>query len=289
MAFKMAVEQRLRDEAARTGTDLQRLRQLVVFDRFLARVFREFSDAVILKGGLVLEMRLARARATRDIDLRMVGSPEDVLPLLRTAGRLDLGDYLVFEVQPDPHYPELDADGMQYEGRRYRAEALLAGKVYGRPFGIDVAFAEPFFGKPELLQGSDFLSFASIPAAEYRVYPVEAHVAEKLHAYTLPRARPNSRVKDLPDLALLASSRAMAAETLRMAIKQTFGHRGTHPVPGSIPDPPPGWSAVYERMARIDELQWTTVDELLTAVSAFLDPVLAGGAGRWDPAGWRWV
>jgi hypothetical protein len=82
LAFKAAVEQRLRNEAAVSGMDLQRRRQLFVFDRFLARLFHELRDAVVLKGGLVIELRLERARSTKDVDLRVVGSPEDVLARL---------------------------------------------------------------------------------------------------------------------------------------------------------------------------------------------------------------
>jgi len=288
-AFKMAVEARLRTEATHSGTDLQRLRQLLVFDRFLARLFHAFSDAVLLKGGLALEMRLSRARATKDIDLRLVGAPDDVLPRLQAAGRMDLGDFLVFEVQPDPHHPELDAEGMLYMGRRYRTEPRLAGKIFGRPFGVDVAFAEPLIGQPEVLKGSEFLSFVGITAAEYLAYPLETHIAEKLHAYTLPRSTPNSRVKDLPDLALLASVRSIDSVLLSTAIRQTFDHRSTHPMPPAVPTPPAGWAPVYERMAAMDNLRWKTIDLLLAAVRNFLDPVLFGQEGKWDPASWSWM
>jgi hypothetical protein len=43
-------------------------------------------------------------------------------------------------------------------------------------------------------------------------------IAEKLHAYTLPRARPNSRLKDLSDLALLASVQSLDAKRVRAAL-----------------------------------------------------------------------
>ena len=76
---------------------------------------------------------------------------------------------------------------MIYAGRRFRAEARLAGKIYGRRFGVDVGFADPITEQPELLKGSDFLSFAGIATPVFRVYPTVAHIAEKLHAYTLPR------------------------------------------------------------------------------------------------------
>lgn len=35
--------------------------------------------------------------------------------------------------------------------------------------------------------------------------PVETHLAEKLHAYTLPCSTENARVRHLPDMALLGT------------------------------------------------------------------------------------
>jgi len=59
-----------------------------VFDRYLARLLRALDDTAILEGGLVLELRLDRARTTQDIDLRLVGSSEGLLSRLREAGRV---------------------------------------------------------------------------------------------------------------------------------------------------------------------------------------------------------
>lgn len=129
-AFKQALEQRLRS-ASVSGFDFARRRQLLVFDRFLARVVQVMGDTAILKGGLVLELRLDRARTTRDVDLRLAGSPEDVLERLQQAGRVDLGDFMAFEVRPDTERLEIQNDGMRYEGLRYRARGKLAGKLYG--------------------------------------------------------------------------------------------------------------------------------------------------------------
>lgn len=288
LAFKTAVEQRLRNEAAASGMDLQRRRQLFVFDRFLARLFYVFEDAVVLKGGMVIELRLERARTTKDIDLRMVGRPEDVLARLQETGRLDLGDYLKFEVSADPRHPEIEAEGMAYQGLRYRAEAQLGAKIYGVPFGIDVAFAEPMHGRPEEVEGSNFLDFVGVQPGLYRIYPLETHVAEKLHAYTLPRKRPNSRVKDLPDIALLATVRDIDGAELRAAIDRTFEPRATHPVPASVPEPPAAWAPVYARIAANDGLRWRTMDEVTEAVRHFLDPVLGGSTGRWSAEAWAW-
>jgi hypothetical protein len=217
-AFKQALEQRLR-AASKTGAEFARKRQLLVFDRFLARIVAVLGDAVTLKGGLVLELRLARARTTKDIDLCLKGSPDGVLARLQEAARLDLGDFLTFEVGPDEDHPEIQNDGMQYEGMRFRVESRLAGKPYGQPFGVDIAFGDPMLGEPEVVAAEDVLDFAGIAPPRLRIYPIETHVAEKLHAYTLPRARPNSRVKDLPELALLASAGTQDATRLRMALE----------------------------------------------------------------------
>ncbi len=286
-AFKHALEQRLKT-ASKDGVDFARRRQLLVFERFLARVSAVFGDAILLKGGLVLELRLERARTTKDIDLRVTGSPENVLATLQQAGRQDLGDFMTFEVGPDPEQPTIENDGMQYEGLRFRAECRLAGKIYGQRFGVDVAFGDPIFGEADIVTADDVLDFAGIAPPTLRLYPIETHIAEKLHAYTMPRTRMNTRVKDLPDIALLAGIQPLQATRLRKALEQTFTHRATHPVPQALPDPPAIWSTSYQQMARENELAWPTLEELTIAVAAFMNPILAGGSGAWNPAAWRW-
>ncbi len=287
-AFKQALEQRLRT-ASTSGVDFARRRQLVVFDRFLARIALELGDAVTLKGGLAVELRIERARTTTDVDLRVMGSPDDILARLDAAAGRDLGDFMVFTIRPHDRHPEIQNDGMQYDGVRFRAECSLAGKVYARPFGVDVAFGDPILGEPEVMVAEDALAFAGIAPPTLRVYPVEFHVAKKLHAYTMPRARPNSWVKDLPDLALIATAGAVEAGQLRAAIDQTFGFRGTHAVPGSLPTPPDTWEGPYATIAKEDQLRWSTLAEAFEAVRAFLDPVLAGLTGsHWNPEAWSW-
>jgi hypothetical protein len=287
LAFKAALEARLADRARASGRTSNRVRQLLVMERFLVRVF-ETLDAVVLKGGLVMELRLERARTTRDVDLRVNASPDALLDRLREAARREVGDHLVFEVERDADHPTIETDGMRHEGQRFRARATLAGRRYGDDFGVDIAIGEPIVGVPAELCGDDLLAFVGIPAPVFRAYPIATHVAEKLHAYTVPRPRPDSRVKDLPDVALLASVADLEAATLAAAIYETFAHRGTHEVPTSLPAPAAAWEPVYARMAVADDLPWRTLAELIDAVRAFLDPVLAGNVGRWDPPTWAW-
>jgi len=72
-AFKQALEQRLRT-SAENGTTFARKRQLLVFNRFLARIVAVLGDTATLKGALVLELRIERARTTfwRDCRRRLV-------------------------------------------------------------------------------------------------------------------------------------------------------------------------------------------------------------------------
>jgi nucleotidyltransferase AbiEii toxin of type IV toxin-antitoxin system len=288
LAFKQALEQRLKSSST-TGVDFARRRQLLVFDRFLARVASVVGEAVTLKGGLVLEMRLARARTTKDIDLRMMGSSDDILDQLQAAARLDLGDYMLFEVQPDSDHPDIRNEGMKYEGYRYRAECRLAGARYSRPFGVDVAFGDPLVGEPDRVVADDLLGFAGIAPPTLRLCPVVSHIAEKLHAFTMPRTRPNSRVRDLPDIVLLGTTGPIEGAELRLALERTFGYRGTHSLPPSVPAPPAFWVGPYAAMASGDELSWTSLAEVTGAVSGFLDPVLASAdCGTWDPESWLW-
>jgi len=287
-AFKQAVETRLRSSSS-SGTDFARRRQLLVFDRFLARITRELGDSVILKGGLVVELRVERARTTKDIDLRLVGPAAGLLERLRRAAELELGDFMVFNVAPDADHPAITNEGMVYEGQRHRVTCTLAGKPYGQLFGLDIAFADPIFGEPDIAVASDVLGFAGIEPPTLRLYPLETHIAEKLHAYTLPRKRPNSRVKDLPDIALLAGVREIEAKHLRGALEQTFNSRKTHALPPSLPPPPAAWAAPYARMVEEDELAWPDLATLTHAVEAFLTPVLDDKASRiWTPSMWRW-
>lgn len=262
-SFKIALEQRIRDRAAKLKTTIDRERTLLVFDRLLARIGHEFGDHATLKGGFALELRLTRARATKDVDLRMMGTSEDILLRLQAAGRLDLGDYMDFQIGTDADHPTITAAGVNYDGYRFRAECRIAGKRFANPFGVDIAFGDPIFGEVERIPASDLLDFIGVPPPNIRVYPVETHLAEKLHAYTMPRAdsRPNSRVKDLPDTALLATMRPLRSDSIHTALSQ----------------------------GKENGLPWPTLTTVTDAAQRFLDPVLASDEPRiWSPQDWTW-
>jgi predicted nucleotidyltransferase component of viral defense system len=288
-AYKVALEARLKDAAKKEGVQPTRYRQLVIFDRFLGRLDRHFGDNLITKGGVALELRLEQARTTKDVDVRLTGSPEGLLEQLQEAGRYDLGDRLRFEVrQRAEDEANIEGDGIVYEGFRFKVEAQLAGKLYGSTFPLDVAFGDVLTGEVEDREGLDLLSFIGAPRSRVRIYPRETHVAEKLHAYTLPRPRPNSRVKDLVDIALLARGESFEAALLYRALTTTFDFRKKHSLPAVLPPPPEDWAKPYRAMAEDHGLPWTSIDEVFGAARTFLDPVLRGERGMWTKGTRSW-
>jgi hypothetical protein len=91
-AFERALSDRLGRQAAEEGVDLDRLRKLVAFERFLARLFYQDQSRWVLKGGYALELWPGwQARATGDVDLDMPPPPaEDLLDELQEAAEQDL-------------------------------------------------------------------------------------------------------------------------------------------------------------------------------------------------------
>ncbi len=173
-----------------------------------------------------------------------------------------------------------------------------------RPFEtvtLDVGFGPPSAFAPEGLGTSDLLAFAGIEPLTVPALPLPEHVAEKIHAYTRTYGAQglsgtgvsSTRVKDLIDLALIASTASLPthfrADDLRRALVATFAARATHMLQVSLPAPPAGWAAPYAKLAAEVGID----PEVLAGhrlVAGFLDPVLSGAAAgkHWDPATQTW-
>lgn len=285
IAFRAAVETRLR--RGTSGAAFQRKRQVFVFGRFIARLIAHFGDQVVVKGGLALELRLERARTTKDIDLVIFGDGGSLLERLQAAGQLDLGDFFSFEVAPDG---DITGDGVVYGGRHFRVHCRLGGKTYAH-FPIDVALGGVMLGAASRVVYPDDLSFVGIAPPVVRILPVSTHIAEKLHAYSMQRATTNFRVRDLPDLALLATvDERLDRRTLRAALALTFEARKTHSVPSTLSAPPASWEKTYADLATENDLPWKTLPEVFAAARAFIDPVLAeDGDATWSTEAWTWM
>lgn len=124
-SFKTALNDRL-PGGARRAYAIQRL----LYERFAVRLAEVLGDAMILKGGFMLELRLSQRRTTRDIDLAFWGDHATLLERLQEAGRLDKGDWLRFEVVRDPRGQSQGP--VQIE--EFKVTAYIGEDTYGRPF-----------------------------------------------------------------------------------------------------------------------------------------------------------
>ena len=287
VAFRRALEDRLVSQSATSQTPLVRLRKLVAFDRFLARLVQAEPDAWLLKGGLVLQLRLSHhARTTKDIDLLLLASQGAVPQILTRAASLDLQDWFSFTVRPDP----AALPGPGHGGLRFFVTALVAGRTF-ESFHIDVGSGDPVIEPAEKLETPPLLAFAGIPPVLVPCYPLTQHLAEKVHAYVRPRATGEStRVKDLVDVILIAEHMTINGLALRAAIQATFTAQGAGEPPASLPAPPPSWALTFRKLAEEVGLRCTTLVEADQAARCFLDPILAEmAAGVWSPERQAWV
>ena len=289
-AFRQALEARLAVLSRDGGVSLMRLRKAVAFDRLLARLFAVAPDRWVLKGGLALDYRLGRrARVTMDVDLAGRGGEEGATADLLAVQERDLGDHFTFAIERTAGLDQLD----EGSAIRYHVRADLAGRRF-EDFVLDVGFDAPAGWVPEMLDGPDLLTFADIEPVRAPSLPLELQVAEKVHAYTRGYGGSgvvSTRVKDLVDLALIASISRVDADRLHRALHDTFGQRGRQELPRALPRPPADWRVPYARMAAAVDLA-VELDHGYGLAAGFLDPVLSGELGdpaTWEPAAQRWV
>jgi len=278
-AFRIALEARLKDRATAEDIDLQRLRRRVAFDRFLSRLAMQDRERWALKGGYALEIQLDIARSTRDLDLVLRTSPEDVpgftpvdtaMAFLRTSAAMDAHDYFAFAVGR----PIMEMEGLPYGGARFPVESRVGGRPF-LTFHLDVAIGDTIVMPLQTIVLKDWLGFAGVAAAMVPVLSREQQFAEKLHAYATPRdsEHPNSRVKDLVDMVLLLKDGTLdPAQTLDTLIS-VFRRRGQPRLPIALGAPPSSWATPFATMASECGIS-TDVEEACEDVRSFYLRVL---------------
>jgi predicted nucleotidyltransferase component of viral defense system len=288
VAFRQALEERLKNEAASTGLGLARLRKRVAFELFLRRLLVVAPDRWVLKGALALNFRLAIAtRFTKDIDLGRDDDEQAAIRDITAAQQLAMDDYFTFAATRTDELEDTD----ELSAIRFHVTAQLAGRTFEQ-FLVDIGFSDAISWTPDMIHTSQSLSFAGIEPLALPAIPIPQHLAEKVHAYTRSYGaskRPSTRPKDLVDILLIEKSTAIQADALRHALEHTFAERVRQLLPTSLPPPPTTWTDPYKRLATTVE-----VESDLTAAYAlpatFLDPVLAGqDHGHWDHQRRTWV
>ncbi len=281
-ALRAALEARLQSHGTTAVVDLDRLRRRAVFERLLVRLQHAMPGQWVLKGGMALEVRLGdRARTTRDLDLALrqaTQDGEDVRERLIEAMAEDPeGDGFEFRIG---QARAIDVDEAGRPGWRLLVDARLDGRTFAK-VRIDVV------ARPEEISSTDrvllrsVLAFAGFPDHEVEAVDPAQHFAEKLHAFTRPYGdRPNSRVKDLPDLVLLVEGGLAPSAELLATVEHVFAARATHQVPASLPDPPADWAERYAALAADLDVVPRTVEEAMALLRRFWGEALATGGGQ---------
>ena len=271
---------------------LPQLQRQFAYDRLLARLFTAAdADAWVLKGAGALLARLHTARHSVDIDLyRRRGDLTAAEEALRQAARSDLGDYFTFDVGV--------ARTLQQAGavRRIPVVTRLGLGEYAR-FHVDLVAGITMTGEPDHAPPMVDIDVPGLVQPGYRVYPLADHIADKVAAIHETHARADgvraqsTRVKDLVDLVLIATTQSIDATDLHTAVRSETTRRGlTLPLTVTIPDAPI-WTIAYRKLAAdsaglADQPVLSTAVEL---VRAFIDPILNGEAdGVWSPARCAW-
>ena len=249
------------------------------------------SSEWLLKGGFALELRYGwRHRPTKDIDLRTEAPLADALASLRDAlvrgQQSQQRDHFSFELgEPGP-----EMQGAPGGAWRIPITARVAGEVFAI-FHIDLSSGDAVVQLPDIREGSDLLDFADIPHIRVPIYPVTQHLAEKLHAYTLPRTKENTRTKDLVDLMVIAAVETVDGTELLESVRATFDARTSHEIPTRLPLPERSWAQPFKRLAEEAPVSPTTdLDDAFARVREFWTRVLEGSVSglRWDPEAQEW-
>ena len=284
-AFRRALEDKILQLHHETGVPVARYRKLIAFNRFLARLVIADPGGWVLKGGYLMELQFKHnARTTKDIDLLFREKRTNIHEILIKASRIKLSDWFNFQVGNS-----LAVDQNMEKTIRYPVVSLLDSRTF-ESFHMDVNADDILYHEPVLLDAPTRVSFAEFPSFQIPCYSLPQQIAEKFHALTRVYANGEvSRVKDLVDILLIASSTKLVFNDLHKAITLTFKHRNTHALPKNAPQLFSIYSKNYVKLAAQSKLRQMTLLEANLAFDKFITPVLTGSSvNKWNPRLWKW-
>lgn len=230
--------------------------------------------------------RTVDARATRDIDLLSTRvNLDDALSDLQALADKDLGDFFRFECAGcDP----IKAEDEYRSGLTVKFVPILGTKRM-QGISIDLVVDEVPLEGAEPLAPADRIHVAGLKTCDYLVYPVAAALSDKFCGlHETHGARPSSRVKDLVDIAVYATTCDIDGEDLRTRLRREIVVRklkgvGSFALPGEWGD---AQARQYEKLARQTGLP-ERLKEMQNAedlARTLFDPVLSGecAAMRWS-------
>ena len=231
-----ALEQAVKAAAKKSGRDVNRAIADFYHDRLLERVFSEKNPAFVLKGGRGMLARTLSARYTKDTDMAFEGSSiDEAIAELKRVASIDLADHLEYRYISDS--PIIEEQEYR-EGCRVIFEAVLGGTKKVANVSIDLVVSDVPLERTDLMTPAARLHIEGLPCYDYRVYPVEEAISDKVCAtMSTYRGMPSSRVRDLVDLVIYLTTETIDGEVLARCLKRELrmGHMGEMR-PFSVPE-----------------------------------------------------
>ena len=268
-------------------------------ERFLYRLSQSpHVSKFILKGAMaVLNLQLAKTRYTRDIDLLGFtdNDIQNIEQIIREVCEIQfIDDGLVFD--PSSVTGSIIKLHDDYPGVRVNFNVSL-GKGTPIKLQIDIGFGDTVYPAPEK---KPYHGLLELPKAMIRIYPIEAILAEKIQAIVKLDLL-NSRIKDIYDIWLIASSQKIDGSVLAKALQVTFENRQTlYPENLILFDQSfltlrriNAWKAIGRKLPSVENLP--DLIDIIERLSSFLTPVLDAlyhdeeFSLVWDPSkDWGW-
>jgi hypothetical protein len=284
----------LQNRARRERRPTQELLTLYVLERWLARLaVSSYAAMFVLKGGMLLAALDAR-RPTADADLlaRQLSNDEAVVVgSVRDVAEVELPEEDGVEFLTGTVTAESIRDGDLYSGMRITMTCRVSTAVL--KLKLDVNFGDPVTPGPRRI---DFPSQRpGWPATSILGYPIETVLAEKIStAVSLGEA--NTRVRDYVDLYTLTGRHELTSSAVRAALHATGGYRAVELVPLSdaigafVRVRQSAYATFRRRLGPDGEHLPAELQQLVTAIESFVDPLITGdvGEGRWAPTSRRW-
>lgn len=270
-ALRQALETRLGNRSRETGVDLERLRRRAAFERLLVRLELAAPRRWVVKGGMALEIRLGdRARSTRDLDLVLRDADADGTAvrelLIDCLSAVPEEDGFAFRVG-EPTAITIEEGGRP--GWRFSVESRMAARKFAT-VRLDIVARDDEVSKTTRAELPGVLDFAGLERHTVEVVDPAQHFAEKAHAFTRTHGdRPNTRVRDLPDMVLLIDDGLEPTRELFEIVARLFTARSGPGVPAELPDPPAFWREQYPVLAAGLDVSAGTLDEAMATVRSF--------------------
>lgn len=285
------IYQALQRLAKKDGRSTAELLTLYGLERVLARLQQtSYREDFVLKGGVLLAAYALR-RPTRDADMQVLNFQLDadhLLAVLTAIADVPALDGLAIDVSSALVQQIRDAD--EYSGLRLKFVAQLHSARLS--LALDISTGDPIYPAPEPvilpgLLGDDVHMMGHPPATV---------IAEKA-VTVLQRGTQSTRWRDYVDLRNFARTRTFTAGDLLAAATAVAQHRQVDLGPiaplldgyGALSQTK--WAA-WRRAQELEDACLEQLDEQMSAVAAFIDPVLTGQLppkATWNPTRYLWT